>query len=137
MRAVLVVVANILGEQAFQAAFVNCDDVIQEITAATPYPMLCDSISAKDFRTKCGQDSHSGIEPHLAWWLDRSANKQDNELKQQLRCPPRRATELATSNRTCVRSAIVDGLESRQRTIRFPWSSDGSALESRLGSCPI
>src|SRR5438034_8881868 len=34
-------------------------------------------------------------------------------------------------------SAIVDGLESRQRTIGSPWSSDGSALESRLGSCPI
>jgi hypothetical protein len=38
MRAVLVVVANILGEQAFQVAFVNCDDVIQEIMPATPYP---------------------------------------------------------------------------------------------------
>jgi len=44
MRAVLVVVANILREQAFQVAFVNCNDVIQEITPATPYPTLCDSI---------------------------------------------------------------------------------------------
>src|SRR5258708_8817561 len=44
MRAVLVVVANILREKAFQVAFVNCNDVIQEITAATPYPTLCDSI---------------------------------------------------------------------------------------------
>src|SRR5260370_9288910 len=44
MRAVLVVVANILSEETFQVAFVNCDDVIQEITAATPYPTLCDSI---------------------------------------------------------------------------------------------
>jgi hypothetical protein len=44
MRAVFVVVANILREEAFQVAFVNCDDVIQEITAATPYPTLCDSI---------------------------------------------------------------------------------------------
>jgi hypothetical protein len=25
-------------------AFVNCNDVIQEITPATPYPALCDSI---------------------------------------------------------------------------------------------
>jgi hypothetical protein len=31
-RAVLVVVANILREPAFQLAFVNCDDVIQKIT---------------------------------------------------------------------------------------------------------
>jgi hypothetical protein len=34
-------------------------------------------------------------------------------------------------------SAIVDGLESRQRTIGSAWSSDETALESRLGSCPI
>src|SRR5258707_3885026 len=44
MRAVLVVVANIFREQAFQVALVNCDDVIQEITAAIPYPTLRDSI---------------------------------------------------------------------------------------------
>jgi len=44
MRAVFVVVANILREQAFQVAFVNCDDVIHEITTATPYPTLCHSI---------------------------------------------------------------------------------------------
>jgi hypothetical protein len=44
MRAVLMVGANILRQQAFQVAFVNCDDVIQEITAATPYPTFCNSI---------------------------------------------------------------------------------------------
>ena len=44
MRAVLVVVTNILREETFQVALVNCDDVIQEITAATPYPTLCNSI---------------------------------------------------------------------------------------------
>ena len=49
MRAVLVVVANIVREQAFQVPFVNCDDVIQEITAATPYPTLCDSILPRTF----------------------------------------------------------------------------------------
>jgi hypothetical protein len=49
MRAVLVVVANMLSEQAFQVAFVNCNDVIQEITAATPYPTLCDSILPRTF----------------------------------------------------------------------------------------
>src|SRR5712664_3362043 len=51
MRAVLVVVANILREQAFQVAFVNCDDVIQEITAATPYPTLCNSILPRTFES--------------------------------------------------------------------------------------
>jgi len=49
MCAVLVVVANILKEPAFQVAFVNCDDVIQEITPATPYPTLCDSILPRTF----------------------------------------------------------------------------------------
>src|SRR5260370_2246543 len=44
MLADMVLVANILREQAFKVAFVNCNDVIQEITAATPYPTLCDSI---------------------------------------------------------------------------------------------
>lgn len=32
---------------------------------------------------------------------------------------------------------MVDGFESRQRTIGSAWSSDESALESRLRSCPI
>jgi hypothetical protein len=49
MRAVFVVVANILREQAFQVAFVNCDDVIHEITAATPHPTLCNSILPRTF----------------------------------------------------------------------------------------
>ncbi len=49
MCAVLVVVANILKEPPFQVAFVNCDDVIQEITPATPYPTLCDSILPRTF----------------------------------------------------------------------------------------
>jgi hypothetical protein len=49
MCAVLVVVANILREPAFQVAFVNCDDVIQEITPATPYATLCDSILPRTF----------------------------------------------------------------------------------------
>jgi hypothetical protein len=40
---------NILREPAFQVAFVNCDDVIQEITPATPYPTLCDSILPRTF----------------------------------------------------------------------------------------
>src|SRR5258708_916961 len=44
MCAILVVVANIVRKQASQVAFVNCDDVIQENTLATPYPTLCDSI---------------------------------------------------------------------------------------------
>ena len=49
MCAVLVVVANILRDATFQVAFVNCDDVIQEITPSTPYPALCGSILPRTF----------------------------------------------------------------------------------------
>src|ERR1700686_1205769 len=58
MRAVLVVVANILTEQAFQVAFVNCDDVIQEITPATTYPTFCNPILPRTF-----ERSADGIHP--------------------------------------------------------------------------
>jgi hypothetical protein len=60
MRAVLVVVANILREQAFQVAFVNCDDVIQEITPATPYPTLCNSILPRTFERSADGIHHQG-----------------------------------------------------------------------------
>src|SRR5258707_6452093 len=60
MRAVLVVVANILSEQAFQVAFVNCNDVIQEITAATPYPTLCDSILPRTFERSANRTHAQG-----------------------------------------------------------------------------
>ena len=49
MRAVLGVVANILSEPPFHVAFVNCDDVIQEITPATPYPTFCNAVLPRTF----------------------------------------------------------------------------------------
>src|SRR5713101_761295 len=60
MRAILVVVANILGEQTFQVAFVNCDDVIQEITTATPYPTLCNSILPRTFERSADRTHAQG-----------------------------------------------------------------------------
>src|ERR1700730_1266608 len=63
MRAVLVVVANILREPAFQVAFVNRDDVIQEITAATPYPTLCDSILPRTFERGADRIHPQGSNP--------------------------------------------------------------------------
>ena len=60
MRAVLALVANILREQAFQVAFVNCDDVIQEITPATPYPTLCDSILPRTFERSADRTHAEG-----------------------------------------------------------------------------
>src|ERR1700751_3269638 len=71
MRAVLVVVANILSEQAFQVAFVNCDDVIQEIMPATPYPTLCHSILPRTFERGAGftlrdRTAVGTSSPHLA-----------------------------------------------------------------------
>ena len=40
MRPVLVVVANVLGHQAFQVALVENDDMIEQIAAAVPDPAL-------------------------------------------------------------------------------------------------
>ncbi len=60
MRAVLVVVANILREQGFQVAFVNCDDVIQEITTATPYPTVCHSILPRTFERSADRTHAQG-----------------------------------------------------------------------------
>src|SRR5260370_16516222 len=62
MRAVLVVVANILREQAFQVAFVSCNDVIQEITPATPYPRLCDSILPRTLERGAERTEGEGLE---------------------------------------------------------------------------
>jgi hypothetical protein len=75
MRAVLVVVANILSEPAFQVAFVNCDDVIQKVTTATSYPTLCNSILPRTFErsadrihpqgsNRCRRDRWHGEEVH-------------------------------------------------------------------------
>src|SRR5437660_8412299 len=53
-------------------AFVNCDDVIQEITPATPYPTLCDSILPRTFERSAdrihpqGSNRCGGSSPYLA-----------------------------------------------------------------------
>jgi len=44
MRAVLMVVANILREQSLQMAFADCNDVVQEVTTATFDPTLRDAV---------------------------------------------------------------------------------------------
>ena len=44
MRAVVMIVADVVSEQTLQMAFVNCDDVIQEFPAAAAYPTLRNSI---------------------------------------------------------------------------------------------
>ena len=41
-------------------AFVNCDDVIQEITPATPYPTLCNSILPRTFERGADRIHHQG-----------------------------------------------------------------------------
>ena len=51
---------HILKEQAFQVTFVNCDDVIQEFTAATPYPTLGNSILPRTFERGAGRTHSQG-----------------------------------------------------------------------------
>jgi hypothetical protein len=60
MRAVFVVVANVFREQTFQMAVLNCNDVIQEITPATPYPTLCNSILPRTFERGADSTHPSG-----------------------------------------------------------------------------
>lgn len=44
MRAVIVVVANVFSEQAFEMVSVHRDDVIQQIMPAALDPSFCDSV---------------------------------------------------------------------------------------------
>ena len=44
MRPIFVVVGNVLAEQAFQMAFVDGNEVIQEVTATAAHPALRDTI---------------------------------------------------------------------------------------------
>jgi hypothetical protein len=66
----------------------------------------------------------------------RSANNQGNELKQQLRWPARRSTELASALAPHLRKvAIVNSPESRQRTIGLLGRQTEALLKA--GSCRI
>jgi hypothetical protein len=44
IRAVFVVVADVLGEQPFQMTFIDCDDMVQQAPTATFHPALRDAI---------------------------------------------------------------------------------------------
>ena len=44
MRAVFVVVADVLREHPFQMAFIECDDVVQQVPAAASHPALGEAI---------------------------------------------------------------------------------------------
>jgi len=44
MGAIVVVVGNVLAEQAFQMTFIEGKDVIQQVSAAASYPALRDPV---------------------------------------------------------------------------------------------
>jgi hypothetical protein len=44
IRAVFLVVADVFRERSLQMTFVECDDVIQQVTTATAYPTLRNSV---------------------------------------------------------------------------------------------
>jgi len=52
MRAVLMIVADIFGEQSLQMVFVRGDDVIQQVTAATLDPALRDTVLPRAFERR-------------------------------------------------------------------------------------
>ena len=49
MRAIFVVVGNVLAEQAFEMAFLDGNDVIQEVAAAATHLALRDPILPRTF----------------------------------------------------------------------------------------
>jgi len=78
MRAVFVVVANVFREQTFQMAILNCNDVIQEITPATPYPTLCNSILPRTFEPSLGSQipgHHRSLILPLLWAIPPSETR--------------------------------------------------------------
>ena len=44
MRTVLMMVTNVLGEQALQMAFIERNDVVQEVSSTASHPPLRDAI---------------------------------------------------------------------------------------------
>jgi hypothetical protein len=50
MRAVLVVIGNVLAEQAFQMTFIEGNDVIQQVSAAASYPALRNPVLPRTFK---------------------------------------------------------------------------------------
>jgi len=49
MGTIFVMVGHELREQAFQVGFIECDDVIQQVPAATSYPALRDPVLPRVF----------------------------------------------------------------------------------------
>ena len=44
MCAIFVVVGNVFGQQPFQVTFIEGNDVVQEVAAATAYPALRNTV---------------------------------------------------------------------------------------------
>src|SRR5215469_7526992 len=87
MRAILVVVGNVLAEQAFQMTFIEGNDVIQQVSAAASYPAAPRSRSAKDFQRKSGPGTYLESEPQpgppgRTWHRDqRSESEEPNQTE--------------------------------------------------------
>ena len=52
MRAVLMMVTNILGEQSLQMAFIQRNNVVQQVSSTASHPPLREAILAMDFGMK-------------------------------------------------------------------------------------
>src|SRR5215472_10351567 len=44
MRSVLVVVTYVFSHESFQVSFIQYDHMVQQVSATTPHPTLCDSV---------------------------------------------------------------------------------------------
>jgi hypothetical protein len=54
MRAIVMIVANVIGKKSFQVSLVPCDDVIEQITAAAFHPVSRQNVSHARQDTICG-----------------------------------------------------------------------------------
>src|SRR5215831_4092137 len=67
MRAIVVIVANVIGKKSFQVSLVDSDDVIEQITAATFHPALGHSVlpGAPDRRSHAGDLQRAKGRPYF------------------------------------------------------------------------
>jgi hypothetical protein len=117
MRAVVMIVADVVSEQTLQVAFVNCDDVIQEFAAATAYPTLRNSILPRTPQRSADRT-----------YLQRSNGYGD--LQPVLRIP---VENESTANKINARGGLLPPLKSAKKRVwetAIPLSGDTKSLDS-------
>src|SRR5260221_6788720 len=90
MRAILMVVANILREQSLDMAFIHGDNVVQQVSSAASDQRAPPHHFARDSRRTCGQDLSSGIErpPEPPTRISHPCRKSEPRALTRMETPP-------------------------------------------------